>query len=107
MPRPEGEVHAGDPHGGVGVAVNGLRDKVLRQGLIQSDGPAILNPDIGGAAGLVDERDAAEVVGTRVGGAGPGTSGIAGLLDNLHGAWQVDGIVVAVNDELDLRHGGN
>jgi hypothetical protein len=100
--RPEGKVDAGDPHSGVGLAVDGLPDEVLRQGLTHSDGPAILNPGIGGAAGLVDERDAAEVVGIGVGVAGLGVSGVAALLDNRLGAQQVDGLVVAVNDELDL-----
>jgi hypothetical protein len=99
--RPEGEVDAGDTHGSVGLAVNGLPDEILRQGLTHSDGPAILDPSIGSAAGLVDERDAAEVVGVT------GLSSVAALLDDRLGVQQVDGLAVGVNDELDLRHGGD
>lgn len=105
--RPEGEVDAGDPHGGIGLAVDGLPDEVLCQSLTHSDGPAILDPGIGGAAGLVDERDAADVVGIGAGGSGPGASRIASLLNNRLGAKQVDGLVVAVNYKLDLPHGGH
>jgi hypothetical protein len=97
--RAEGEVDAGDPHGSVGVAVNGFPDEVLRQGLTHSGVPAILDPGIGGAVGLVNKRDAAKFVGIGV--------GIAALLDDRLGVQQVVGLVVGVNDELDLRHGGH
>ena len=62
--RLEGDVDAGDPHGGVGLAIQGLADEVMRQGLTHGDGWAISDPSIGGSAGgFVEERDAREVVG--------------------------------------------
>lgn len=92
----EGEVDAGDPHGGVRLSVQGLANKLLRQGLTHGDPRATPDPGIGGGAGgLINEWDAWEVIGFGVG---------VSDADDLLGAWQVDGLVVSHNDRSD--HGG-
>jgi len=95
--RLEGEVDIRGPYNGVGLVVEDLSDEVLRPGFTHGDGPAELNPSIG--VGLVDERDAA-IVGVRA------CASLAAVLDNHVGARQVGGLVVGVNEYLDLRHDG-